>query len=57
MVNREAEAMALKAEGNRLFSRKDYAGAESYYSRASVAVPTVSQTQLTHSPASSWTRP
>jgi hypothetical protein len=57
MVSREAEALALKAEGNRLFSKKDYVGAESYYSRASVAVSTVFQTQIKYSQASSWTRP
>lgn len=58
MVSREAEALALKAEGNRLFSKKDYVGAESYYSRASVAVSTIlpDPTNML-SPASSWIRP
>lgn len=39
MTNPSAEALVLKSEGNAFFSKKNYAGAESCYSRASVQPP------------------
>ena len=34
MAEAQREALVLKAEGNALFSKRDYAAAESVYSRA-----------------------
>lgn len=39
MTNPSTEALVLKTEGNSCFSKKDYAGAEAFYSRAFVFLP------------------
>jgi hypothetical protein len=41
----QAQARQLKDEGNRLFKAGDYTGADSLYSKAQVAHPTLNQIQ------------